>query len=426
MKIFFSIMLLFVSFTPLNAQVRQSENLVPITLKWKYKTAGKLFSSPTVAGTKVYIGGEDHFLYAIDAVTGKKAWSFKTNGAVSSTPAVFKNIVFISSFDGNLYALNANTGKMKWKFATEGEKKLGLNGLWGMKPADLYMEDQYDLFMSSPAINQKDGLVYFGSSDGYLYALDAGNGKLQWKFKTEGIIRASPVLNDGKVYIGSWDTHIYAIDQKTGKLIWKYKTGTDPNHLMEGIQSSAVVKDGKVYVGSRDGFFYALNAENGELLWKYDGQGSWIVSTAIVKDNVVYLTTSDSYLFAALDATTGKEKYRFKTSGYNFSSPLVIGDKAFFGDFSGKLYGLDLESGKLNSEFETPARVTGKGQILDGEGKLDFMFSAGKSDPVLYQTAKEVMNKFYELGPIVSSPAVLSKVIYFGSADGYLYAVNVQ
>jgi outer membrane protein assembly factor BamB len=102
---------------------------------------------------------------------------------------------------------------------------VGAKGLWTMKPTDLYMEDLWDFFLSSPVIGvngpgiNKGPTVYFGSSDGNLYALDAISGSLKWKFKTNGIINTSPALYDGIVYFGSWDTYMYAADAQTGKEI---------------------------------------------------------------------------------------------------------------------------------------------------------------------------------------------------------------
>ncbi|WP_184549099.1 PQQ-binding-like beta-propeller repeat protein [Mucilaginibacter sp. FT3.2] len=397
-------------------------------LKWRFKTEAKLFASPAVFNDCIYVGGEDKKVYSINRKTGVQIWSFTTGGAVNSSPAVYGNMVYATSSDGSFYALDANTGKLKWKFKTKGEKKVARKGLWGMLPANLYMEDPYDLYISSPVVLKKGKLeiVYFGSGDGYIYALNVNGHRLKWKFKTGGIIHATPAMDQNKLYVGSWDSYFYALDLESGKLVWKYKTGEDKKtHLMEGFQATAVIKNGQVFVGSRDGFFYVLDSEKGKLKWKYDAHGSWIVSTAALKDENVYTTTSDSYLFIALNANTGAEKFRVKTNGYNFSSPAIIGNHAYFGDFSGLLYNIDLASGQVINTFETPARKIYKGEILDTDGRLNFKHTAGKKDMTLYQTTLDVMNQFYRLGSIVSAPVTAADgIIYFSSTDGYLYALE--
>lgn len=398
-------------------------------LKWRFKTGGKIFSSPAVVNNVAYVGSEDMHLYAIDIVSGRTIWSFKTGGQVSSTPLVYKQLVYFGSFDGFYYAIDLKTGKQKWKFKTGGEKRVGGRGLWTMKPANQYMEDQYDFFLSSPIINrdEKDPTVYFGSSDGNLYAVNANTGKLKWKFKSDGIIHTSPALYKGKVYFGSWDMFVYALDAATGEEKWKFKTGADPQyHVLEGIQASPVISNGAVYIGARDGFFYALDAETGSLNWKYAADNSWIITTAAVKDKTIFIGTSDSFLFLALDAETGKEKFRTKTHGYNYSSAAIAGSVAFYGDFTGKLYALDINEGKVVDQFETPGRKEFASAVLNKDGILDFKHLAAGKDPTLYQTGVDVMKELYKLGPIVSSPVVLGNTVYFGSADGYLYAINLK
>lgn len=396
-------------------------------VKWKFKTEGKIFSSPAVQGGVAYIGSEDSHLYAVDTETGELKWKFATGGAIHSSPAYFNGSVYFGSFDGFYYALDAETGKQRWKFRTGGEKWMGGKDYFGWKPAAKYHNDLWDYFLSSPALDFQDNgsALYFGSSDGFLYSVNAASGKLNWKFKTGGIIHSSPALRDGKVYIGSWDSKMYAIDAATGNEVWSYETGTKPG--MNGIQASPALDDGKVFFGARDGYFYALNAETGSLEWKYSADNSWIISTAGAKDGVVYVGTSDSYLLLALDGKTGEEKFRFKTSGYVYSSPAITGNTIFFGDFTGKMFALDVSSGgKKWKEFMTDSRKEKAAAVLGPAGEMNFNELTAGSDKTLYQTNKAAMDRLFSLGSVVSSPAVGEGVIYFGSADGNLYAVGLE
>jgi outer membrane protein assembly factor BamB len=63
-------------------------------------------SSPTVANGVVYIGSDDHNLYAFDAKTGTILWTYATGDKVNSSPAVANGVIYISSEDGNLYAFH--------------------------------------------------------------------------------------------------------------------------------------------------------------------------------------------------------------------------------------------------------------------------------------------------------------------------------
>jgi outer membrane protein assembly factor BamB len=69
------------------------------------------------------------------------------------------------------------------------------------------------------------GVIYFGSRDGMLYALDAANGIKRWVFKAESWVDASPVVHNDVVYFGSNDGRLYALDALTGKNRWQFETG---------------------------------------------------------------------------------------------------------------------------------------------------------------------------------------------------------
>lgn len=395
-------------------------------LKWKFKTNGKIFSSPAISNGVAYIGSGDNNLYAVSITTGKLLWQFGTGGAVHSSPSVNNGRVCFGSFDGYYYSLDARTGKLLWKFKTGGEKKVGAKGLWTMQPADEYMDDLYDFFLSSPIFSANGSTLYFGSSDGELYAVNAANGKLKWHFKTGGLIHTTPALYNGKLYFGSWDTYFYAIDAATGKLDWKFKTGEHPQiHVLEGIQASATCSNGRVYFGSRDGFFYALNAVTGKLSWKYAADNSWVLTTAAIQNGVVYIGTSDTYLLLAFDAKTGNQLFKYKANGYVYSSPALSATTAFFGDFTGELFAVNAKSGKLSDTFTTAGRDKNAAAVLKKD-TLDFGYLMQGHNNALYSTSVYVMDKFYTLGPIVSSPVINNGVIYFGSADGYLYAVKLK
>jgi serine/threonine-protein kinase len=58
-------------------------------------------------------------------------------------------------------------------------------------------------------------------------------------------VNSSPAVANGVVYVGSWDNDVYALNAKTGDLLWSYATGA-------GVDSSPAVANGVVYVGSGD------------------------------------------------------------------------------------------------------------------------------------------------------------------------------
>jgi eukaryotic-like serine/threonine-protein kinase len=391
------------------------------TVKWMFKSQGRIFSSPAISAGLVFFGSADHNLYAIDAKTGTQRWKYETGGEVNSSPAIANGLVYFGSLDGNFYAVETSTGKLKWRFATAGERRFTASGIHGMTPSTELMPDPWDFFLSSPAVYQ--GMVYFGSGDHNVYALDAKDGRLRWKFTTGDVVHSSPALADGLLYIGSWDRWLYALDAWTGKLVWKFQTGDDPKvHNQMGIQGSPAVADGTVYFGCRDANVYAVDAKTGRERWRFNNKGSWVIASPAIYDHKVYFPTSDSFQFVALDGASGRELFRTNTNTYGFSSAAIAGGTAYFGTFDGKLHGIDLTRGQTKFEFQTSASKSNASKYLAANGGLnaEAIFSR---DYTLAETIFGIY-KIFSLGSILSSPAIAGGVLYAGSTDGYLYALN--
>ncbi|HMQ08742.1 MAG TPA: PQQ-binding-like beta-propeller repeat protein, partial [Saprospiraceae bacterium] len=68
-------------------------------------------------------------------------------------------------------------------------------------------------------------LLYSGSADGNVYALQSSNGAEVWRFKTGGAVHCKPAVFHNQVFFTSRDNCIYSIDAHTGKMKWKFQTG---------------------------------------------------------------------------------------------------------------------------------------------------------------------------------------------------------
>ena len=389
-------------------------------VKWKFATGDKVVSSPVIHNGVIFFGGDDANIYAVDAATGRQRWKFTTGGPAPSTPAVADGLVYAMSYDGRLYAINEQTGKLRWKFATAGEKRFEAKGIHGFQPATQTIADPFDTFLSSPVVAA--GVVFVGAGDNHLYAVDAATGELKWKFATGDVVHSSPAYADATVYVGSWDSRVYAIDAVTGKEKWHFEGGQDPVvHNQVGFQSSPAVVNGVVYIGCRDSNLYAIDAATGKERWKFNNQGSWVIASPAVVGNKVLFATSDSSLFYALDAATGKQLYKQDTRAYVFSSPSIAGNTVYFGVLNGIFEARDLESGEKLWEYQVETSRRNGDWVLTADKRLNgaFTFTSGWRETALLGAERQ-----FRIGGIFSSPLIDNGVVYFGSADGYLYAVE--
>ena len=83
-----------------------------------------------------------------------------------------------------------------------------------------------------------------------------------WQFTTGGSVDSSPAVSNGLVYVGSFDANVYALNASTGAKVWQFTTGNS-------IDTSPAVANGVVYVSSGDNNVYALNASTGAELWQF-------------------------------------------------------------------------------------------------------------------------------------------------------------
>ncbi|WP_291910251.1 PQQ-binding-like beta-propeller repeat protein [Chitinophaga sp. CB10] len=394
-------------------------------VKWTAALEGKVFTAPVLHGRHIIAGSAAGDIKALDTATGAAQWQVRLAGGVAGQPHVDGHLLYVGTY-GGYYALDARSGKVRWRFVTGGERRIGGKGLYTMQPDSLYMEDQYDLFLSAPAVDAKR--VYFGSSDGYLYALDKLSGKLVWKYRTNGPIHGGVATAAGLVIAGSWDTYIYALDAATGQLRWKFKTDEDEkyHHILEGIQATPLIYNNTVYLGTRDTKLYALDLQTGKEQWHWDAGDPWIVGSAVARDGHIYVGTSDSYSMVALDAATGRELYTHKGGGYVFGAAALAGNALLYGDFTGRLFMVNAADGQLLDTLDTPGRKQHAGTVLNSAGLIDFMHSAGGANPALYQTTVDFMQELYKLGPFTSAPVAANGVAYISSADGKVYAVALR
>src|ERR1700680_3487186 len=109
---------------------------------------------------------------------------------------------------------------------------------------------------------------------------NVGSLSLKWSYTTDGSVVSSPAVSNGVVYVGSQDSNVYALNAETGAKLWSYNTAGI------GVYSSPAVANGVVYVGTEDGNVYALDATTGAKLWSYPA-GYAVFSSPTVANGVV-------------------------------------------------------------------------------------------------------------------------------------------
>ena len=275
------------------------------------------------------------------------------------------------------------------------------------------------------------GLVYFGSDNGTLWAVDQVTGKEVWHFKILGrgsqgkTIFSTPALLEGKLYFGAYDGNMYALDAKTGTLLWTYMDA-------DWIGSSPCVAPelGLVYVGleyglwKKRGGIVALDAQTGKKKWEYIQMPELTHSSpAYTARHQAILIGSNDGVCYCFDAKTGVLRWQYKTGG-DIKASIAFDEKlgyAVFGSFDGNIYVLRIEDGSVAYTHKTHAGIYSTPLVQDHH---TYVASLDKS---VYCIDLEKCALVWECktnGRVFSSPMLAEGMLYVGSNDGRMYEID--
>jgi outer membrane protein assembly factor BamB len=214
---------------------------------WAFNSPSQLESSPLTIGKRVYFGSDGGVLYALDAGTGRVAWKRSLGAPIKASPTYHDGALYVGDYHGRIHAVSATDGRVRWTESTGSEGG----------------------FYSSPAV--AFGRVYEARDDGTTFALTL-DGHPAWQFEAGDAVYSSPAVGDvpgagAMLFVGSYNHQLYALDANTGRKRWSYDVGGQ-------VPGSPTVIGTTVYTSSFDtSKTVGLDAASGEPVWTWGSAG---------------------------------------------------------------------------------------------------------------------------------------------------------
>gem|GEM_PF-958786 len=303
-------------------------------VRWTRRLTPPVSSAPTVVDGTVYVGvaTETGGVVAVDADSGQTVWRRPLDGFVAGAPTVVADTLYaaVGGETGELVALDTESGTPRWRVAT-------------------------GTMRSAPTV--VDGVVYAGSYDHTLYAVDAATGDVVWTVTPEGYGLTAPTVVDGTVYVGSGRPgRLLAIDATDGTVEWVARTAG-------WVRSAPMVVDGVVYAGDDGGRLSAVVADTGVSSWQYDA-GDAVTTAPTVADDTVYVGSDDGRLHAVA-AADGTPVWRHQTGAPVSAAPTVAADRVYVGTDE-SLHVADIATGRSVWDLQTDTPIHAAPTVADG------------------------------------------------------------
>jgi outer membrane protein assembly factor BamB len=280
---------------------------------WTYTLGALTFASPVVHDGIAYVGARDGKFHAVRTSDGTAVWTAATPNRIDGRAVVTGEAIYFVDGKVDLVCLARADGAEKWRTPLHDS---------ALADGPVAENPTFNRRTATPLV--VGDVVYAGSTDGGLYALDAATGTKRWRAAAGApVFTGVTRLEDGSLLFGAMDGAVVRVDA-AGRELARMKAGGS-------VTTTPVVIDGIVVVGCRNYMLYGFNLRDGSLAWSYSYGFSWVESTPAASDGVFYIGGSDWARVSAFDAQTGRPRWATVVSGVTWGTPALTADTVFAG-----------------------------------------------------------------------------------------------
>ncbi|GAB0150677.1 MULTISPECIES: outer membrane protein assembly factor BamB [Marinobacterium] len=258
----------------------------------------------------VVLATESGEVIAFDTTDGSERWRYQASSEVISQPQMNAELVVVQQLDGKITALEVGSGERRWSYDSQ-IPRLSLRGT------------------SAPIVAAD--LTLAGFANGKLVAVENASGRPVWEQRislAEGRSELERIVDiDGKplvynriVYVGSYQGRLVALNPGNGQVVWSQDLST-----YRGLAGGF----GNVYAISDEDHVHAFDARNSASVWSQDGLQYRRLTTPVVLGNSLVTADADGYLHV-LSQVDGHFTARHRVSSSGVQSDLLVRDDVLY------------------------------------------------------------------------------------------------
>ncbi|MBI5964827.1 MAG: PQQ-binding-like beta-propeller repeat protein [Chloroflexi bacterium] len=205
---------------------------------WEFESDNYVLQSPFRYGDSIYLAGSfsdprpvdegGHMrLYALDASDGSVRWIYESDDGFAKQVYAAENMVVYIAYQDFAVGVDTASGELRWRQDT---------GNW------------------VPTLSGSGNMVYYGSANTIVHAINIDTGNLAWQFNipkgTFNYVLGAPVRAASDLVFFTQLGELFSLNADTGELRWTISTG------IVGARTGPSISGGWLFIGDADGFVY--------------------------------------------------------------------------------------------------------------------------------------------------------------------------
>ncbi|MDI6851408.1 MAG: PQQ-binding-like beta-propeller repeat protein [bacterium] len=235
--------------------------------------------------------------------------------------------------------------------------------------------------------------------------------RIDWSRNLTGT-PSQPAINDGVIYVGTSEGLLYALDT-LGNVLWQLNLNGSINHI-------PVIMNNNIIVGTSNGSLYIINT-TGQIL-KSKTFGGSIASPPIAFGEVIYVPVFQEGVYA-YNVNQDKIEWKFSTEGMVKNIPLIDQTNLYIADLSGKIYIVNRNTGMETNHLNTSAPI--ENYLNLSENYLIYGNAAGEIG-CFDVTKSTIIWSFNLAEPVAGCPAIKDSFVVVNTAFGKTYSHHIK